>query len=64
MATDLVSTIWFTLADDSNTMKKWGLLDAYLNPKPSYYAFQTLSGQLSSVGIAEHSTVSRPGPTR
>jgi hypothetical protein len=45
MTTDLYPVIWFTLLDSDP--RNWGLLDIYLNPKPSYYAYQTLTNQLS-----------------
>jgi hypothetical protein len=49
IAADLISAVWFTLVDDSGPYsRKHGLLDANLSPKPSYYAFQTLSRHLAS----------------
>jgi len=47
MTTDLYPVIWFTLLDSDWDPRRWGLLDIYLNPKPSYYAYQTLTNQLS-----------------
>ncbi len=45
MTADLVSpVIWFMLIDDSDSdPRNWGLLNPDLNPKPSYYAYQTLT---------------------
>lgn len=47
MAAGLQITIWFRLIDEEGLgARKWGLVDADLTPKPSYYAFQTLAQQL------------------
>jgi len=50
LAVDLVSTIWFTLTDDDDPYDwKYGLLiEPDLSPKPAYFAYKTMSTQLSS----------------
>ena len=47
MAADLAPVIWFTLLDNEWDPRNWGLLDLSLEPKPSYYAYRTLTAQLS-----------------
>ncbi len=46
MTADLGAVIWFTLADSVNDYREWGLVDINLDPKPSYYAHQTLTAQM------------------
>jgi len=47
-AAELLTTIWFWLADtDAYGEYKYGLLNPDLSPKPSYTAYQTLAGQLT-----------------
>jgi hypothetical protein len=46
MTADLDPVIWFTLLDNEWDPRNWGLLDVNLEPKPSYYAYQTLTAQL------------------
>jgi len=43
---ELYPVIWFMLHDSPWDPRSWGLVDLELNPKPSYYAFQTLTTQL------------------
>ena len=63
MTTDMDLVIWFTLADQAVDPRNWGLVDVDLNPKPSYYAYQTLTTQLSGadyvgkLGLEETSSV-------
>jgi hypothetical protein len=45
MAADLGVTIWFEIGDRGDTGKP-GLLDSDWQPKPSYWAFQTMTGML------------------
>jgi hypothetical protein len=48
MAAQLEGTIWFMLRDWSFVgAYKYGLLDSDYQPKPAYYAYQTLSQQLA-----------------
>ena len=48
MAADVNPTIWFMLTDESGPDGYgYGLFDSGLNPKSSYYAFRTLTQQLS-----------------
>ena len=47
MTTDMEVVIWYTLVDSAADPRNWGLLDVDLNPKPSYYAYQVLTTQLS-----------------
>jgi hypothetical protein len=44
MAADLIVTSWFAWKDVDSGLP--GLLDAQLQPKPAYYAYQTLTDQL------------------
>lgn len=47
MAAGFRFTIWFRLVDDNELgTHKWGLLDAFYQPKPAYWAYQTLARQL------------------
>lgn len=46
MTTDMDVLIWFMLVDNPNDLYASGLLDHHLNPKPSYYAYQTLTTQM------------------
>ncbi len=49
IAADLQPTIWYQLIDDKTLGSyKFGLLSWDLDPKPAYYAFQTLAQQLSA----------------
>jgi hypothetical protein len=63
MTTDMESVIWFTLVDQESDPRNWGLVGVDLNPKPSYYAYQTLTAQLSraeyvqEVGLEETSSI-------
>jgi len=57
---DMSVVIWFTLADSNSDLRQWGLVDVNLNPKPSYYAHQTLTAQMSG---AEYVRTLDPGQT-
>jgi len=46
MSSDIGLVIWFTLLDYASDPRNWGLVDVDLNPKPAYYAYQTLTDQL------------------
>ena len=48
MATDLKTTIWLMLIDgDEVGIRKYGLLNPDLSPKPAYFAYRTLAQQLA-----------------
>ena len=48
MAADLEATMWYWLFDDEDPDSwKYGLLNADLSPKPSFFAYQTLAQQLA-----------------
>jgi Cellulase (glycosyl hydrolase family 5) len=62
MTADLYPVIWFTLLDSDWDPRNWGLLDMYLNPKPSYYAYQTLTNQLSRANFVRALGPEATGP--
>jgi len=48
MAADLKSLIWFTFGYfKDNLNREWGLLDEQRNPRPAYYAYKTLTSELT-----------------
>lgn len=50
MAAGLQTTVWFMLQDEGGTepwIYKYGLLNSDSSPKPSYFAYQTVSQQLA-----------------
>ncbi|MBN1134948.1 MAG: hypothetical protein JXM73_00075 [Anaerolineae bacterium] len=51
LTTDMELVIWYTLVDDVDDLRNWGLLDVDWNPKPSYDAYQTLTAQLSGAHL-------------
>jgi len=62
MAADLLSMSWFMLVDQEDGWWKTGLLEADLDRKPAFYAYQTASARLSNssylgaLSIAEKGT--------
>jgi hypothetical protein len=62
MTTDMGLVIWFTLLDGADDPRNWGLLDLDLNPKPSYYAYQTLTTQLSRADYVRTLDFKETGP--
>ncbi len=53
-----LTTIWFSMEYYEHGPRRFGLLDAGLNPQPEYHAYQTMTRELSGASYARRLNVS------